>query len=240
MKKILLLSIVILLSACANKTQDNKEEKETVTSEVSDQTPKRVEAPEIESNGSFEGRITYELSMQAKGDPTEFKSLKKVFGDTAVFTFSKGRYAMEYPDGRVQYIKYLRDNYQYRKMILLDTLHFSNMGLESNNLYSSYREKTDSEILGRKVEMVNLVTNMYKKTYYFDPNMYMNPEYFKRHRYGYENKYYELAKAPYLYAEFEYDKLRIILKAIKIEKMEIPEKFFELPDLTMKADNIGR
>lgn len=238
MKNIILMCLVFVTLSCAN-TQENKDEKEIVTKEVVEETPKRVEATEIESNGSFEGKITYELTMQAKGDPKDYKTLKKVFGDTAVFTFSKGRYSMEYPAGRIEYIKYLRDNYQYRKMVLLDTLYFSNMGLENNNLYSSIREKTDTEILGRKVDMVNLVTNKYKKTYYFDPNMYMNPEYFKKHRYGYENKYYQLAKAPYLYAEFEYDKLRIILKAIKIEEMKIPEEFFTLPNLTNKADNIG-
>lgn len=230
--------LVFVTLSCAN-TQENKDEKEVVTKKVVDEIPKRVEAPEIPSNGSFEGKITYELTIQAKGDPKEFRALKEVFGDTAIITFSKGRYAMEYPTGKVQYIKYLRDNYQYRKMILLDTLYFSNMAFEDNNLYSSYREKTDTEILGRKVDMVNLVTNEYKKTYYFDPNIYMNPEYFKKHRYGFENKYYELAKSPYLYAEFEYDRLRIIFKAIKIDEMKIPEEFFALPNITTKADDIG-
>ena len=231
--------LVIVLSACANKTQENnKEEKEVVTKKVVEETPPRVESAEIESNGSFEGRITYEIIMQTKGDAKKYAPMKKVFGDTLIITFSKGRYAMQYPDGRVEYIKYLRDNHQYRKMIYLDTLYFTNTRIENSTLYSSLKEDTDFEVLGRKLNMVSIVSSKFKKYYYYDPSIYMNPEYFKKHKLGYDNKYYELAKSPFLYAEIVYDNLKVIFKPIKIEKMEIPESFFKLPDLYTKADEM--
>ena len=212
--------------------------KETVTKEVVDQTPKRVEVPEIESNGSFEGIITYEIVLQTKADIKKYAPMKKIFGDTLIVTFSKGRYAMQYPDGRIEYIKYLRDNHQYRKMIFLDTLYFTNASIENSTIYSSLKEETDFEVLGRKLNMISIVSSKFKKYYYFDPNMYMNPEYFKKHKLGYDSKYYELAKAPYIYAEIEYDDLKVILKAINIEERAIPESFFKLPEVPTKVDEM--
>lgn len=238
MRIVLSLVIALVLYSCSE--QDVKDSPEvsdsTVTNtEVLEDTPETEE--ELDHEGSFEGQITYTITFQAKGNPKEYSGMKDVFGDTVVVTFSKGNYAMQYIDGRIEYIKYLRDNYQYRKMIWLDTLYFNDASFENSTLFSASKSETDTKILGRDVDVVTIITDKFKKFYYYDPSLYMNPKYFSKHNFGYENKYYELAEAPYLYAEIVYDKLKVIFKAIKIEEKEIPAKFFELPDLITKPSH---
>lgn len=240
MKNIItLLALLVLLSSCEGKDEKKDEPilKDTAIGIIDNSKVGLVEE-NLDNEGSFEGKITFEIIMQTKGEKKKYQSLKEVFGDTVIYTFSKGRYAMEYVDGKVEYLKYLRDNNQYRKMKWLDTLHFLDAGIENSTLYSVLKEKSDFKVMGRKLEMVSIITDAYKKYYYYDPNMHMNPEYFKKHTYGYENKYYEKAKAPYLYAEIEYDDLKIILKAISIDEKKIDDKFFLLPNYIIKASPI--
>jgi hypothetical protein len=238
MRIVLAVMITLFLFACNDKSNDEPvETKDTTVSnnEVSEESNEVEE--ELDHEGSFEGQITYTITFQTKGNPKEYSGMKDVFGDTVVVTFSKGQYAMEYTDGRIQYIKYLRDNYQYRKMIWLDTLYFNDASFENSTLFSASKSETDTKILDRDVDVVTIVTDQFKKFYYYDPDIYMNPKYFENHVFGYENKYYELAKSPYLYAEVVYDQLKVILKAIKIEEKEIPDKFFVLPDLITKPSH---
>lgn len=237
MKKIItVLVLLMLLNSCdAKKVENDDPQVVDSTKGIIDNSKLGIVEENLDNEGSFEGQITFQVIMQTKGKQKAFASLKEVFGDTVIYTFSKGRYAMQYVDGKVEYIKYLRDNNQYRKMLWLDTLYFLNASIENSTLYSVLKEKTDEKVLGRKLEMVSIITNKYKKYYYYDPNMYMNPEYFKRHTYGYENKYYELAKAPYIYAVIEYEELRIILKPLSIVEKKIPDEFFILPNYTIKA-----
>jgi|SRR6056300_1275296 hypothetical protein len=238
MRIVLALIISLLLFAC---NEQNKEEvietpDSTVTSSELEQTNEDTQE-ELDHEGSFEGQITYKITFQTKGNPKEYAGMKDVFGDTVVVTFSKGNYAMEYTDGRIQYIKYLRDNYQYRKMIWLDTLYFNDASFENSTLFSASKSKTDTKILDRNVDVVTIITDKFKKFYYYDPDIYMNPKYFENHNFGYENKYYELSQSPYLYSEIVYDQLKVIFEAIKIEEKEIPASFFVLPDLITKPSH---
>ncbi len=237
MKKILtVLALLVLLYSCdEKKVENNTPEVVDSTMGIIDNSKVGVVDENIDPEGSFEGKITFHVIMQTTADKKKYQSLKEVFGDTVIYTFSKGRYAMEYIDGKVEYIKYLRDNNQYRKMAWLDTLYFQDAVLENSTLYSVLEEKTDFKVLGRKLNMVSIITDNFKKYYYYDPNMHMNPEYFKKHTFGYENKYYEIAKAPYIYAEIEYEDLKIVLKAISIKEMKIDDKFFKLPNYIIKS-----
>ena len=237
MRKILIILAVLSLSYSCQEKKEVVEEPQKVDSTLGiiDNSKIGIVDEDIDDQNSFEGKITYQLIIQAKGDPRKYQTLKEVFGDTVIYTFSKGRYAMQYTDGKVEYIKYLRDNNQYRKMLWLDTLYFQDAAIENSALYSVLEEKTDFEVLGRKLKLISIVTDSYKKFYYYDPNMYMNPEYFKKHTYGYENKYYEIAKAPYIYAEIEYEDLKIILKPLSIKEMKIDDDFFKLPNYIIKS-----
>lgn len=237
MKKIIaLLAVLTILFSCKQvKKEESEKAVVDTTIGIIDNSQIGIVDENLDHEGSFEGKITFQVIMQTTADMKKYKSLKEVFGDTVIYTFSKGRYAMEYIDGKVEYIKYLRDNNQYRKMAWLDTLYFQDAGLETSTLYSVLEEKTDFKVLGRKLKMVSIITDNFKKFYYYDPNMHMNPEYFKKHVFGYENKYYEIAKAPYLYAEIEYDDLKIILKPLSIEEKKIEDKFFKLPNYIIKS-----
>lgn len=237
MKKIIaLLAVLTILFSC-KQVKKEESEKAVVDSTIGiiDNSRIGIVDENLDHEGSFEGKITFQVIIQTTADKNKYRTLKEVFGDTVIHTFSKGRYAMQYVDGKIEYIKYLRDNNQYRKMIWLDTLYFQDVAIENSTLYSVLEEDTDFKVLGRDLKMVSIITDSYKKYYYYDPNMYMNPEYFKKHTFGYENKYYEKAKAPYIYAEIEYDDLKIILKPISIKEMKIEDKFFKLPNYVIKT-----
>ena len=240
MKRIITVLALLALMYSCNENKIEADEPQAVDSTIGliDNSKLGIVEENLDHEGSFEGRITYQVIIQTTADKKKYEPLKGVFGDTLICTYSKGRYAMQYTNGKIEYIKYLRDNNQYRKMIRLDTLYFQNTGIENSTLYSVLEEPTDFEVLGRKLKMVSVITDQYKKYYYYDPNMYMNPEYFKNHTYGYENKYYQKAKAPYLYAEIEYDDLKVILKPISIEEMKIDDKFFLLPNYIIKSSPV--
>jgi len=238
MRIVLSLIIALVFYSCSDQeVKDSPEATDTSITETKVTTNNPETEEELDHEGSFEGQITYTITFQTKGNPKEYSAMKDVFGDTVVVTFSEGNYAMEYIDGRIEYIKYLRDNYQYRKMIWLDTLYFNDASLEKSTLFSATKSKTDEQILGRDVDVVTIITDNFKKFYYYDSTLYMNPKYFSKHNFGYENKYYELAQSPYLYTEIIYDELKVIFRAIKIEEKEIPKEFFVLPDLITKPSH---
>ncbi len=233
MRIVLALIIAMVFYSCGE--QEVKEGPEVVDSTAIESDSEQAESVEYED--SFEGQITYTLKFQAKGDANEFAALPEVFGDTLVVTHSKGRYIMQYINGKIEYIKYLRDNYQYRKMVWIDTLYFTDAVFEKANYYSGLKSATDSKVLGRDLNMVTITTDVFKKFYYYDSTLFIDPKYYRKHNLGYDNKYYELAESPFLYAEIVYDRLKVIMEAVKIEEKEIPERYFELPDLITKPSH---
>ena len=219
------LLIVLLLFSCTEKAETN-----------TDGENKSSESTTIDESGkkSFEGYITYKINFVSNNEEPISPQLKTMFGDSLKIYFSDKGYIMNYLGGRLDAVVYLGDLRQYTKFKQADSLEYRDIGKEPSNLYSILENKTDKVVLGRKLNSIDIITSNYEKHYYFDPNMYMNPKYFENHIFGYENRYYDMAKAPYLYAEVVYPNMTVILEAIDIVQMELPDAIYELPKMPLK------
>ncbi|MER3328415.1 MAG: hypothetical protein RIF34_02465, partial [Candidatus Kapaibacterium sp.] len=140
---VITLVLILFMSSCKDENIEmDKPQVVDSTMGIIDNSKVGIVDEELDHEGSFEGQITFQVIMQTRGNAKDYTPLKSVFGDTVIYTFSKGRYAMEYIDGKVEYLKYLRDNNQYRKMLWLDTLHFLDASIENSTLYSVLKEET--------------------------------------------------------------------------------------------------
>jgi hypothetical protein len=70
-----------------------------------------------------------------------------------------------------------------------------------------------------------------KNYYWFDPTIYINPNSFKKHKFGYVNIYYEKAQSPWLKYKYEGTSFNLIHTAIEINEKKLNDKIFELPNL---------
>lgn len=238
MKNIMIIFVVLLLFSCTEKAETTEDKSKAAQESLDSGNNELNEFNSMtitpENQKSFEGAITYKMSFKSSAGPDYIEGIKRVYGDSVTIYLSDKGYVMRYYNGSLQYVVYKWGNRQYTKFKQNDTLHYRDINQENTSLYSKLGSETDKVILGRKLNSVDLVTSGYEKIYYYDPNMHFNPQYFKNHAYGYEADYYNMAKAPYLYATIIYDKLTVTMEATSIQEFKIKNTLYDLPKLPVK------
>lgn len=233
MKKIMVLIIAILLISCAetaetSEDQSNKNGKKSELNEFNSMT--------ITPDGlkDFEGTITYKMTFESQKGDQFIAKVHQMYGDSVTIYLSPKGYAMRYYESMLEYIAYMWGNRQFVKFRQNDSLNYRDINKEKTTLYSKMEAKSDKVVLGRKLNVVDMVTSNYEKLYYYDPNMHFNPQFFQNHAYGHEAEYYKIAKAPYLYAKIIYPDLTVTLEATSINAYDIPDSLYKLPNLPLK------
>ena len=181
----------------------------------------------------FEGKIEYSIDVRSKNESVvTTEKLKAIYGSKMIMYFKEGNYKMCYFGEELIAIYYLnRTNSQYTNRNGIDSLEVYNMNDEVRKLLNSKFEKTNEKVLNRKCE---LLINELKKTknyYWFDKNLYTNPENFEKHKFSFINIYYEKAKSPWLKHKYEGTNIELTYTAVKIDESKISTDIFKLPNL---------
>lgn len=189
----------------------------------------------------FEGVVIYSLNISSKTPGVDSRELQRNFGNEMVYTYKDGNYKMEFngPDSpTIYYIS--KDNHQYTLFPSTDTLWQTDCSIESSKLLSFVRLKKKEQILNATCDVIESgLEGDLKYTYIFDPNRYINPDYFAEHRLGYVNKFYENAKGLILQYKREGISFDLTQTAIKVEEKDINPSVFTLPDLPRKSMDTG-
>lgn len=84
-------------------------------------------------------------------------------------------------------------------------------------------------ICGYDCESVKFDFGRFAMTYFYSRQLPVNSEYFKNHHYNFYDKFFEESKSICLKTIMEYEDMRYIRTAIKVEKVKIDKKQFESP-----------
>lgn len=196
----------------------------------------------IFSNGAkkprkeFEGIITYSTVVESKTEHVTTAALQSAYGDVMTLFYKNGNYKMTFNGNDIKAMYYLKEkNTQYEVRQGIDTLYVSPCGTEMRGLISSVLQKKAGKVLNRKCNLIINNIGDAKNHYWYDPDMYVNPEHFKNHIYGHVNVYFEKAQAFWIKYRFEAVFMDLSHTATKIEWAKVPDSVFVLPPFPEKS-----
>ena len=185
-----------------------------------------------ETTKEFEGKITYITEVVSKSPGFSTAQLQSFYGDTMTMFIKHGKYRMSHNgiDVKDEYY-FSKNNFQYTYRNGIDTLYANSCDTEKDKLIKSEFESVAEIILNRKCSHITNAVGIYRYHYWYDPDMYIDPQNFENHHFGYLNVYYEKAKAIWIKHKYEGVKFDLIYTAIKIEELSPDDSIFNLPDL---------
>ena len=194
-------------------------------------------APGLCDEPSFEGTIWFQLDVEITDSRVSEDDVADFGTSLVVFYRSNGDIRKEWTDAAGEWELYLADeNTQIGKMRDDDSKLFSWDGArEDRKLLSVKRESTDESALGRGLDVVTIKYDDGTQTrYWFDPSLYADPRPYSRLRFAYQNRYWELAKAPILMYERTTQLYRITHTPLKMEIAPVSDELFTIPDLPVE------
>lgn len=185
---------------------------------------------------SFEGTIHFTQSIKASS-PAIADSLRTNFGDTITAYIKEGNYHQRYKNAAsITDIYYSsKDNNWYIKKNNIDTLFFVSCANKfGEKLIGISKQKTETPILNYKCNQLIVKTSSGEFTYYYCPELYINPNYFARHKFQFYDLYATESKSVYLGLNLALKESTIDIKAFSIDKTPLPDSVFQLPALPRK------
>lgn len=184
----------------------------------------------IYSQHYFEGEVHYHNEVIKKDSSFDVTSIISYPSKGSILYFKNGDW-MQTPDtGIVEYTYFNHiTNRNIYKMRYLDTLLFYNynkLSADQPPVTSVTVIENADTILGLKCNKVTLETAARKLSFFYNPELKIDPEWFKNTSGGYYNIIYENTKALYLQVIIETDSYISIVKAEKIVKRKLPDNFF--------------
>lgn len=187
------------------------------------------------SNKEFEGRVYFTNQFAIKSPGLDSASVVRSFGASSMYTYKTGRYKWVSYGGDFQY-----EFYDGIKGLLVDKY-------GADTLYKVQIEKGDSlvsytvqhhatTICGYRCDAIQLVLlsgadqRHIKRTVYYAPQLYVNPDHFKPYRDYANDKVYTITQGLPLriVMEFEGMPVEITMNATKIEQVHIADKELQL------------
>ena len=212
---LILLSLIIVITSCQNE----KHQKE------------------------FIGIITYKtkikynhnsyLSKNKNVTDSINNSIQKSFGDTMKLFIKKGNYKILSNGKTIETLYLTKDNKQYIKYKNNDSIYVLNCDSSNKTLINYSIKKDITKINGHLCNLLDLQFTRENDTIsvkcYYDPKIYVNPEYYKDKKLGEENILFNLTKSICLKYIFKDKDITIEETAIKLEEKAIPDDFFNIP-----------
>jgi hypothetical protein len=184
----------------------------------------------------FEGVITYQADYKMSMDQDKINKLKQSFGDSLRVYFRGNDYKQHYRNSKwLQEVTYLGGaNKYYMLFQKFDTIYTVDCSISDDNYTVRIDSNDRRKILGYDCIKLVMQGERTKKTYYFAPALGLKEPDFSKHKMGGYDLYMQNARAVYLYSRVENQSGVAELKAVKIEKKELPDKVFDLLPLPKK------
>ncbi len=185
---------------------------------------------------SFEGTIVYRIDVQSKMPNISTADLQKMYGRQMVLSIQRNNYCMAYSGLDLKKVTYLGvTNKQYTLRNGIDTLFVTSCAEEKRQLVSSVVTPETTIILGHKCR--TLINNLgaTQNHYYFDSSIYLAPNNFANHNFGYFNVYCKKAQSPYLKYVYNGTSFSFTYTAVSIQEQKLSSTIFQFPKLTQTA-----
>ena len=187
-------------------------------------------ATNTSAQDSFEGIIHYEISVESKSDRVTKEYLVSAYGTRQSIYFQAGNLRTEYHNSGSYEIFRSSDNKQYAWLAKKQKLEVFDAAEEQRQLASFKVVESDEVILGRPTKLIEIeYEDGSSSKYCFDSSLYINPEPFMHFRFAFQNRYWEVAQAPYLkHVKTNVDSV-ITYTATKIERRLLDSQLFAVP-----------
>ena len=184
---------------------------------------------------SFEGTVVYKIEVKSKSPNISTDRIQQLYGSRMVFSIQGDKYRMSHSGTDLKEVFYLGDtNSQYTLRKGIDTLFVENCAKEDRKLTSSTIGPTTNLVLGHKCHTLINDFGTTSTQYWFDPAIYINPNSFRNHAFGFTNLYYEKSKSLWLKYKYEGQSFTLTFTAVDIQEHQLDRGVFQLPNLPKK------
>ena len=189
------------------------------------------------SADSFEGIVRYETTYKSKVEGVLIEDLLGPPSSIDSIYFKDGYYLQK---STTDYMNYLlwrsEDTTQYfRNKASSDTLWFDKTNSHPTVIDSSTIVKKATTILGYKCHKLSVYRGGSIYTYYYNPNFYLDPEFYKEYTNSSKHQVMTLMKSPYLRLHIEYPGIEMDMIATDIVIEKLSDSIFELPNKGVRS-----
>jgi hypothetical protein len=186
----------------------------------------------LSSAQDFEGVITYKSTYLDSDMDMSITELEEMYG-TETKTFIKNGFYMEVSNTNFigyQLWRHCDTAVYYRHKRTDDTLLMNYTNLRPGGDFTFKLENNADTILGYPCDLLTVKNDRGTIKYYFSSEFSLDPEYYVN--YSHSNKYeiVKLMESIYLRLSVSYEYMHVDLIAVDIERRDLPEKIFEVPE----------
>ena len=186
---------------------------------------------------NFEGKITYQNTNVSKIEGVTSYHLNAMMGTVQEY-YIKGSNYKTIMNGQFSQMQVYSPskNRLYSKVSMTDTLLWDDCSINAEEVVDYYIEKSEEVVLGYKCKVLIVETKTSKTSYYFSKKIKLDADAYVNHLYGNWNIVTSQTKALPLKTIIESDQINHVGLAVQIEKMDLDDSFFDLPDLPSKLN----
>lgn len=190
--------------------------------------PLRAQTVPENSGGYFEGVITYRLLIEAKNPTLSTRNLQAMFGDTMKLFLKDNNYKMVFSGSYAREILYAgKENKHFISLGPVDSLMWRYCNENASSvIYVQSAENTDL-VLDYACNSYFIQTDWGFTTYYFSPQLKLNPKQYNQHVFNNFNVYVKHARAPYLKYVYTGPSFKLTLVAVNIEQQALDLAVFD-------------
>lgn len=178
---------------------------------------------------SFEGYIKYSITVESFNNMTN-DDLIEIYGVEQKIYYKDGNFRIETAGNQQSWEIYLtKNNRQYLKYKNKSDIQIFSGEDETRVLANVTERKNDRLFNGRNLSFLKVqYTDGSSSSYWYDPNIFIEPSYFQNLKFAYLNLYWEAAKSPYLIHERITKDAKITYKFEQIMETEVQMGKFQI------------
>lgn len=179
---------------------------------------------------SFKGEIIYSNTYKSKTEQISDEQWGTMLGTTQNYFTQDGNYKSITNGKLFLWQIYLnKENKVYNKMSNSETIYWNDCSVQEDDILKAEINKNVTTILGMQCDEIILECTSGIQRYYFNSSLSTDPDLFKNHKLGNWYDYISRVKAFPLKMIIENKQLVVTSIATKINRKELGNSFFDLP-----------
>jgi hypothetical protein len=179
---------------------------------------------------SFEGAITYSISVTSLVEGIPDAELQKNYGHHQTVFYKEGYTKVELNNGDDVWEVYIsKENKQYVNFPGSKKVEVFDGTDETRTLASIKDEPSDLTVMGYRTRRLTIeYEDGSVSKYWYSSDIYIDPMQFQNLKFAFLNKYWEKAQSPYLRHERVTDVTKVVYLATNIQEKSLPNEMFDV------------
>lgn len=180
----------------------------------------------------FEGIIRYRITMWSDSPVVTVETMQRDMGTTAILHYKNGKCRTSFEGGFLDEVYYdPKENVEYTQRTGSDTLLFGRCDTIFSPLLDVTEESDGPRVAGLACKCLTLTTDRNERRLCYSSELYADPAHFGNYKAAHYDRYYAIARAPFLINEYRSERFGYTYTATSIEPMSLPDSLFIRPNL---------